>query len=119
MPTKILIVEDEAITAVYLKDFLVDEGYEVIGLASKGEDAIDISKNNHVDIILMDIQLAGKIDGIETAEKILSNSHVPIIFMTGFNSQLVYKRLEKIDTAGFLKKPLDLMSMLSLIEQNS
>ncbi len=67
---QILIVEDERIVADDLKMTLTNLGYDVIAIASTGERAIEIAGSRHPDLILMDILLAGKIDGITTAEKI-------------------------------------------------
>jgi len=66
----------------------------------------------------MDIRLAGKMDGIEVAEKILTKENIPIIFMTGYNDKSTVDRINKLNPAGFIVKPIDIFEILSLIEKN-
>ena len=80
----ILIVEDEVMLSAWLKIQLEDEGYEVCGSFTTGEEAVEFVKETKPDVILMDINLVGKIDGIEAAEVITEKSNIPIIFMTGY-----------------------------------
>src|SRR4030043_1856411 len=86
---KILLVEDEVITAMLMKIELRKIGYTVAYHVTTGEDAIINAKQNSPDIILMDIRLAGEIDGIEAASIIKSEFDIPIIFITGYEDQTV------------------------------
>jgi len=81
MVKTILVVEDEAIVLLDIRFKLESLGHKVF-VADNGKDAIEIEKNNHIDIVLMDINLKGDIDGIETSKIIYKNSKTPIIFST-------------------------------------
>lgn len=82
---KILIVEDEALVAENLKDVLERDGYKVVGVLSTGEDAILTVSKTRVDIILMDIRLAGELNGLETVALIHQTmQQMPVIFLTAY-----------------------------------
>lgn len=105
MQKKILIVEDEMIIAADISLQLSKVGYEVVGIHTKGEDAIITAKSNPPDLILMDIMLAGDIDGIETAELI---ENIPIIFLTSNADDATFQRAIKTKPYGFIAKPFQL-----------
>ena len=79
---KILVVEDERITAEDMRKALNSVGYEVPAIVSSGEDAIKVSEEIKPDLVIMDIKLEGEMDGIEAAEKIRSKLGIPIIYLT-------------------------------------
>lgn len=81
-----LIVEDEILVAWHLESILQDLSLQVCDMVSTGQKAIEKSANTDVDIIFMDINLAGSMDGIEAAKKILERRQVPIIFVTAYSS---------------------------------
>jgi two-component system, response regulator PdtaR len=113
---KILQVEDEIITVLFMENELHKIGYEYLTYATTGEDAISMIKQNPPDIILMDIGLPGKIDGIEAASVIKSESDIAIIFITGYEDFNLKKRAEKINPLGYLIKPININVLNSLIE---
>jgi len=80
--TRILITEDEQIVAEDLKMTLETMGYTVVGIASSGERAIELADGEKPDLILMDIMLAGKMDGIAAAHTIRSRHDIPVIYVT-------------------------------------
>ena len=86
--SKILIVEDEAVTAMELEETLSRRGYEVVGTAANGPDALRIAKERWPDLILMDIRLQGPMDGIETADQINLFYEIPVIFLTAYSDDL-------------------------------
>lgn len=114
----ILIVEDEAMTAMYMSTMLRRYGFEVYKCLSTGEDAVDFAVKNSPDLILMDIRLAGNMDGIEAAQKILSTTAHPvqIIFTTGYSDIEYRERAHKLNPAGFLVKPLNTKELIGIIE---
>ena len=112
----ILIVEDEVILSAWLKMQLEDEGYLVCGRFTTGEKAIEFVKETKPDVILMDIHLVGKIDGIEAAEQILETSNIPIIFMTGYENKQVAERAQKINPVAFLIKPVEIWDLKPVFE---
>ena len=84
MTARILIVEDEYIVAADLEMKLMRMGYQVIGSAVTGEEAVALADEHRPDIVLMDIQLQGSMDGTEAANAIRARSGTPIIFVTAF-----------------------------------
>ena len=83
---QIMIVDDEAIITMQLGEQLTAMGYEVAGTASSGEEAVDLAQKVHPDLILMDIVMPGKIDGIEASDIIRKNYEIPVIFVTARRS---------------------------------
>src|SRR5689334_8785833 len=79
---RLVVVEDDRIVALDLTGTLEDLGYSVAGTATRGEDAIELSHRLRPDLMLMDVRLAGRIDGIEAAQSIRHTSDVPIIYLT-------------------------------------
>ena len=113
---KILQVEDEVIAALFMENELHKIGYETITHATTGEAAIISAKQNPPDIVLMDIGLPGKIDGIEAASAIKSGSDIPIIFITGYEDKAIKEKAEKLKPLGYLIKPFDMNKLKTLLE---
>ncbi|MGB9937866.1 MAG: PAS domain-containing protein [Methanobacterium sp.] len=116
MKTKILIVEDEAITAMDIKNRLNNNGLEVVGIASKGKEAIKKAEELKPDIILMDITLKGDMDGIEAAEEITSLFNIPVIYMSAFADENTFEKLKITNPYGFVNKPVSSELLLISIE---
>lgn len=102
---KILIVEDETIVAHDIKESLKNLDYEVTSLVSSGEEAIAQAKKDRPDLVLMDIVLQGKIDGIEAAKKINSQLNIPIIFLTAYSDEKTQIRARNSAPFGYVLKP--------------
>ncbi len=113
---KILIAEDEVIVAQWMKIELEDIGYEVLEYVTTGEKAIESALENKPDIILLDVNLIGKIDGIEAAEKITDTLNIPIIFMTGYNESSIYERAQKINPVAYLEKPVEIYDIKPILD---
>ena len=107
MKKRILIVEDEAITALDLKYSLIDLGYEVIDTADTGQDAIDIAAESLPDLVLMDIKLKGDMEGIDAA-RVISKLRIPIIYLTANTDDETFQRANISGAYGFLTKPYDI-----------
>ena len=103
---KILIVEDEVITAMDIKNILKNFGFDVVGMASTGEDAINKAKEFQPNLTLMDISLKGNMDGIEAAEKIRSLYNIPIVYMSAFTDSNTFERIKFTNPYGFVNKPV-------------
>ncbi|HEX7628286.1 MAG TPA: response regulator [Candidatus Methanoperedens sp.] len=102
---KILVVEDEGIIAMHIQNSLINLGYSVSGLASSGEEAIEMAKNYQPDLVLMDIVLAGKMDGIEAADHIRNNYNMPVIYLTAHGDKSTFHRAKITEPYGYLLKP--------------
>jgi diguanylate cyclase (GGDEF)-like protein/PAS domain S-box-containing protein len=105
MKPKILIVEDEIIVALDLKQRLENAGYAVVGQASSGQEALELVRKGLPDLILMDIKIKGPWDGIETSERIRTFFDVPIIFLTAFADDATLKRAKVTGPSGYILKP--------------
>jgi CheY-like chemotaxis protein len=114
-PLKILLVEDEAISAIMLAIELKKFGHEVVKTVSTGEAAVQSLLNTKPDMILMDVRLAGKWDGIETAECIRKTSVVPIVFTTGYTIRELSGRAEKLESIRYVSKPMKIENLLSAV----
>jgi CheY-like chemotaxis protein len=102
---RIMIVEDEAIIATAIKMDLQDMGYEVTSIVHSGEKAVSEAKKEKPDLILMDIALAGEMDGIEAAEKIHFFSDIPIIYITAYSDEEMVKKAKFTEPYGYIIKP--------------
>jgi len=112
----ILIVEDEAISAMNLKTTLISLGYRVTGIASSGERAIEMADEETPDLILMDIHLAGRLSGIEAAEQILVRHSVPVIYVTAYADPGLVNRAKLTKPYGYIIKPYDEREIRTRIE---
>jgi two-component system, cell cycle sensor histidine kinase and response regulator CckA len=101
----ILIVDDDFTIKVLLEEMLMAMGYEVAGVAKNGVQAVEMAQALNPDLILMDIVMPGKMDGIAAAEKIKQKSDIPIIFMTGFDRPEYVERVKKTEPFGYIMKP--------------
>ncbi len=116
-PNHILLVEDEYISALYLQKKLETLGYKVSGPVTSGEEAIEQARNTKPDLILMDIHLAGKIDGIEAARKIITDQPTRIIFMTGYSDKNMKERATSLNPEGYLTKPIQPQQIVCVLDQ--
>ena len=101
----ILIVEDEPIIAADLQDRLVDLGYQVVANVDNGEDALLVISKEAPDLILMDVHLAGTLDGIETAIRLRETTNTPLIFLTSNSDEVTFRRARQARPQAFLSKP--------------
>ncbi len=113
---RVLIVEDEAIIAADLKDGLTKMEYEVCGPAKSGEQAVSMALRQKPDVILMDIALAGTVDGISAARKIREKKDIPIIFLTAFSDDAILEKAKRATPSGYLIKPFQTRELQSTIE---
>ncbi|MGC9517278.1 MAG: response regulator [Methanomicrobiales archaeon] len=105
MPTpKLMIVEDERITAEDLKEGLEDLGYDVAAVVYSGEESIKKAEEIKPDLIIMDIKLEGEMDGIEAAEYIRSNYGIPVIYLSAYSDENTVQRAKITEPSGFIRK---------------
>jgi DNA-binding LytR/AlgR family response regulator len=113
---KILVVEDEMIIAAKISMQLTNLGYEVTGILPRGEQAIDQVKENKPDIILMDINLKGNLDGIETATLLQNQYDFPIIYLTANADEPTFNRAKSTRPYAFISKPFKQLDLQRAIE---
>jgi len=113
---KILIVEDEMIIAMEIQDRVEGLGYEVLDMASSGEEALKIVRKETPDLILMDIMLKGGIDGVETATQIRQTLNVPIIYLTAYADNNTLQRAKITEPSGYILKPVNEKELQIAIE---
>lgn len=113
---RILIVEDEAILALNVQKLLSRLGYEVCGIASTGEEAVAMAGQFKPELIVMDIHLRGKTDGIQAAERIRSFLDVPIVYTTAFADDETLQRAKISEPSAYLLKPYEIRDLQVAIE---
>jgi len=102
---RLMVVDDEAVITTQLEDRLQSMKYDVVGTASSAEESVSMARELCPDLILMDIVMKGKLDGIEAAEIIKNEMDVPIIFLTGYTSDNYIKRAKQVMPFGYIVKP--------------
>ena len=115
---KVLLVEDEAFTAMSLQLELNRAGYDVYKITATGEEAIVIVEQEPPDIILMDIRLAGRIDGVEAARKIKTFNDIPVIFMTGYTDEKIMEQAMELNPAAYFIKPIRVYELRNAIDSH-
>ncbi|MEO7983089.1 MAG: LytTR family transcriptional regulator DNA-binding domain-containing protein [Bacteroidota bacterium] len=113
---KILVVEDEMIIGAKLSMQLTALGYEITGILPRGEEVLVHLEENKPDIILLDIKLKGKMDGIETAELIEQNFQIPVIYLTANSDEATFNRAKTTKPAAFISKPYKQVDLQRAIE---
>ena len=114
--TRILVVEDESIIAADIVMSLRNLGYEVIAAVASGEQAIKKVESDKPDLILMDIAIKGKMDGIETAGRIRSQFKVPVVYLTAYADEKTLERAKVTGPFGYIVKPFEEMDLRVAIE---
>lgn len=120
-PISLYIVEDELLLAHDLKNKLTEFGYEVLGIDTRGENCISnitsLKENEkEPDIVIMDVKLAGKMDGIEAARILTENYNCGIIFLTSLNKNEVFSKSFSLKPYAYLFKPVDVDQIRAAIE---
>lgn len=113
---KIMIVEDEDIIAEDVAEILERYGYSVVGRASAGEEAVRLARIEHPDLVLMDINLEGQLDGITAAALIRDTMEVPVIFLTAYADDETLDRAKVTGPYGYVVKPFKEVELRTAIE---
>lgn len=113
---KILVVEDEAIIADSICLLLEDLGYDPLEPAMDYEEAIELLREESPDFVMLDIQLAGKKDGIDVAREIKDNYRIPFIFLTSNADPMTMERAKSVTPGGYLVKPFNSRDLYTSIE---
>jgi PAS domain S-box-containing protein len=116
MPTGVLLVEDEQVVALELKDRLLRSGWKVLDVAASGEDAVEAARRLRPDLILMDIKLQGELDGVAAAEAILKEMDVPVVYLTAFADEATLQRAKLTKPYGYILKPFQERELYVVLE---
>ncbi len=120
MTKKIMLVEDDPLLTIVEEKLITKLGYQVVGKARSGEEALDIVSEVDPDIIIMDVQLAGTLDGIETTQKLRDQyDEIPVIFLSGDDNSTVMKRAREAGGVDFLLKPVSTDALAGPLEKAS
>jgi excisionase family DNA binding protein len=113
---KILVVEDESVVREYVKGTLQDLGYMVTAAVITGEDAVKQAEKTLPDVVLMDIRLKGKLDGIDAAKQISSRFDIPVVYLTSYADDNTLERAKVTKPFGYVMKPFDDKELRATIE---
>ncbi len=113
---RLLIVEDESVVAMNLQQSLVEMGYQVIDWVPSGEAAIELARREHPDLVLMDIRLAGALNGIETARRISQEMQIPIVYCTAHADLDTLNAVQSTESYGYVVKPFQSGAVRAAVE---
>ena len=114
--SRIMVVEDEGIVALDIQSKLESKGYEVPAVVSSGEEAVRQAEATSPDLVLMDIQLEGEMDGIQAAEQIRHRFDIPVVYLTAYSDDSTLQRAKIAEPFGYLLKPFEERELHSTIE---
>jgi len=112
---RVLVAEDEALIRLDLVEMLREEGYEVIGEAGDGEEAIKLASELKPDLVILDVKMP-KLDGIEAAAKITGDRIAPVVILTAFSQRDLIERAREAGTMAYLVKPFAKRDLVPAIE---
>jgi DNA-binding LytR/AlgR family response regulator len=112
----ILVVEDQLVVAKSIAAMVVDHGMEVIGICKSGEEAVKFAEKRMPDIVIMDIKLQGKMDGIKAAAAIREMHRVPLIYLSDYTDYVTVKKAKATRPVNFLAKPFTESDLLRAID---
>jgi len=116
-PPSILIVEDEVIVAADLAGKLDQLGYRVAATTATGEQAVELARQHRPDLVLMDIRLAGAMDGIAAAAAIRRELDLPVIFLTAHSDAATISQARQTGASAYVRKPFDDRELRTRIDQ--
>ena len=113
---KILIVEDESIIAEDISDSLISLGYRITGMVYSGEEAIEAAAKCRPDLVLMDVNLRGEIDGITAAAEIRARFQIPVVYLTAYADENTLRRVNATKPFGYIAKPFEEKNLHTTIQ---
>ena len=114
-PERILVVEDDFLVAMQMESALSEAGFEVAGVASSGEEAIELAVSERPRLAVMDIRLAGARDGIDTALQLFAEQRIRCIFATAHHDEQARRRAAPAIPLGWLHKPYTMVSLIGMV----
>lgn len=113
---KILIVEDDSVSALLLQRALEKNNHEIIGIADTGEKALELLDESHADIVMMDINLAGELDGITTTEIINEKFDIPVVYLSASSDAETLNKVVGTNPSAYVIKPFNIRELNMVIE---
>jgi CheY-like chemotaxis protein len=114
-PPRVLLCEDEGLTVMMLRKALKTHGFAVVAETSTAQEAVYIATSTPLDLILMDVNLQGQMDGIEAARQILAHHFVPIIMLTAIVEQEQVQRAFDAGASGYISKPVTSQNLIPML----
>lgn len=114
-PHRVLIAEDEALIRLDLAEMLREEGYEVVGEAGDGQEAVELAEKLRPDLVIMDVKMPRR-DGIDAASEIASKRIAPIVLLTAFSQRELVERARDAGAMAYLVKPFSITDLIPAIE---
>jgi len=114
-PRRVLIAEDEALIRMDLKEMLEEEGYEVVAEAGDGRQAIELAREHHPDVVILDVKMP-ILDGISAAEQIVADAIAPVVMLTAFSQRDLVERAVSAGAMAYVVKPFGKADLLPTIE---
>ncbi|MED5814552.1 ANTAR domain-containing response regulator [Mycolicibacterium sp. 050232] len=114
-PRRVLIAEDEALIRLDLAEMLREEGYEVVGEAGDGQEAVELAESLRPDLVIMDVKMPRR-DGIDAASEIASKRIAPIVILTAFSQRELVERARDAGAMAYLVKPFSITDLVPAIE---
>ncbi|WP_422746506.1 ANTAR domain-containing response regulator [Mycobacterium sp. WMMD1722] len=114
-PHRVLIAEDEALIRLDLAEMLRDEGYEIVGEAGDGQEAVELAESLRPDLVIMDVKMPRR-DGIDAASEIAAKRIAPIVILTAFSQRELVERARDAGAMAYLVKPFNVQDLIPAIE---
>ncbi|WP_291779599.1 ATP-binding protein [Cecembia sp.] len=115
-PLRILITEDDHVSALLLKKALEKNNHQIIGISESGEEALEILSEHHADIVMMDINLAGELDGIRTTEIINEKYDIPVVYLSASSDAETLTKVVGTNPSAYVIKPFNIRELNMVIE---
>ena len=112
---RVVVAEDEALIRLDLVELLEEHGYEIVGQASDGEEAVRLANELEPDLIVMDVKMP-KMDGITAADKIAEDRICAVVMLTAFSQRDLIKRAKEAGAMAYVVKPFDASDVIPAIE---
>ena len=114
-PRRVVIAEDEALIRLDLAEMLADEGYDVVGQAGDGEEAVRLVEELRPDLVVLDVKMP-KLDGISAAERIAGQRIAPVVILTAFSQRELVERARDAGAMAYLVKPFSPSDLVPAVE---
>jgi DNA-binding NarL/FixJ family response regulator len=116
-PARILVVEDDFLAATEIEAVLREAGFEVVGVAATADESVRLARTEKPALVIMDVRLAGRGDGVDAALAIFRETGIRCIFATAHNDRHVRSRAQPAAPLGWLAKPYATHSLLAMVKQ--